>query len=252
MWELTGLLLTSLRVLGVLITAPIWNSRYLPAPLRALLALYIGLALQSVPTGAMGELVPVMLLITSIRELLTGMALGYVVGVVFAAIQVGGHLIDMDMGFGIVNVIDPNLGQPAPVAGTFLYTLAMLIYLAANGHHAMLRALADSFRLIPLDQGTWDSLTTKTLIDATGALFWMALRIALPVTGALFVTTIALGIVARGVPQMNIFIVGFPIKIAAGLFFLTLSLPVYLYLVQSLTEESNRLVVRLMQLMAAG
>ncbi len=252
MWDVTGVLLVSLRIFGVLLTAPIWSSRYVPGPVRGLLALYIGLALQGLPIEADPAMAPLALLLVSVRELVTGMALGYVVGLVFHAIQVGGHLIDMDIGFGIVNIVDPNLGQPAPVAGTFLYTLAMLIYLAANGHHAMLRALADSFRLIPLDQGTWHALTTQTLVDATGALFWMALRIALPVTGALFVTTISLGIVARGVPQMNIFIVGFPVKIGAGLFFLALSLPVYLTLVQTLTEESNRLVLRLMQLMAAS
>jgi flagellar biosynthetic protein FliR len=249
--ELGQVAFASLRAVGVLATAPVWSSRYLPWPLRAVLALYLGLALAPVVQPAVTGATAVHLLLVAATELVTGLALGYAAGLTFAAVQVAGHLVDMEMGFGIVNVIDPNLGQPSPVAGTFLYLLAMLLFLQFDGHHLLLAALADSFRVIPLAGATWGGPPTQVLIRASGQVFWLALRIALPVVGALFVATVALGLVARSVPQMNVFIVGLPVKIASGLFLLAASLPVYALVVQLLAGESRALMVRIATLLGS-
>ncbi|MEW6523394.1 MAG: flagellar biosynthetic protein FliR [Bacillota bacterium] len=249
--ELAHLALVSMRVLGLLATGPVWSSRYLPWPVRALLAAYTGVALGGVVSPVYPGTGPVLLVVAA-RELCTGLALGYVAGLVFAAVQVAGHLVDMEMGFGIVNVLDPNLGQPTPVVGTFLYLLAMLLFLVFDGHHLLLVALADSFRVIPLNAGSWGAATTQAVVVATGEVFWVALRIALPVVGALFVGTVALGVVAQSVPQLNIFVVGLPAKIGGGLLLLAVSVPAYALLVRALTSESQILTGRLMRLMTAG
>jgi flagellar biosynthetic protein FliR len=246
--EIGHVALVSMRVMGVLAAGPVWSSRYLYWPLRALLAVYTGVALAPaiarypMPGGAG-------LLLAAGRELATGLALGFMAGLVFSAVQVAGHLIDMETGFGIVNVLDPNLGQPAPVVGTFLYLLAMLVFLSLNGHHLLLVALSDSFQVVPVDSARWGEATLRALLDATGEMFWIALRIALPVVGALFVGSVALGLVARSVPQLNIFVVGLPAKLAGGLLLLALAMPTYVLMVRALAEDSHRHTLALLRLL---
>ncbi|HAI20828.1 MAG TPA: flagellar biosynthetic protein FliR [Clostridiales bacterium UBA8153] len=246
--DLTHMALVSMRVMGVLAAGPVWSSRYLYWPVRALLAVYTGVALA--PVVARAPLTQgAGLLLSAGRELATGLALGFMAGLVFSAVQVAGHLIDMETGFGIVNVLDPNLGQPAPVVGSFLYLLAMLVFLSLNGHHLLLMALADSFQVVPVDSALWGGGSLRVVVDASGEMFWIALRIALPVVGALFVGSVALGLVARSVPQLNIFVVGLPAKLAGGLLLLSLAMPAYVLMVEVLARDSHRHTMALLRLM---
>ncbi|MPN24004.1 hypothetical protein SDC9_171397 [bioreactor metagenome] len=139
-----------------------------------------------------------------------------------------GQLLDMQIGFGIVNVLDPQSGQQLPLVGNFKYILALLVFMATNSHHMLLAALFSSFKLIPVSGFIYHVELTEIMIDIVGGMFVIAMKICFPVLLSLLLTDVALGILARTMPQMNIFVVGVPGKIIVGLFVLSMALPFYI------------------------
>ena len=146
------------------------------------------------------------------------------------------------MGFGMANVIDPLSSLQVPLIAQFQYLLAALIFLCIDGHHWLLQAIAASFKVISFSEVL--SSTNSVLLHPVKAavflvemfrdIFIIAIKISAPTMVALFLTSVALGILARAVPQINIFILGFPIKIAVGLLSLATSLPLFVYVLQGL------------------
>jgi len=173
-------------------------------------------------------------------EVLTGYALGLVGYVFFAAIQLAGQLIDMQMGFGIVNVLDPQSGMQVPLVGSLYYLLALLIFLGIDGHHQLLSAVYQSYDVIPILGGNFQPGFTEFLVKLAGYMFVMGVKLAAPIVAALLVADAALGFMARTVPQMNIFLVGMPLKILGGIFMLLLTLPVYVWLIQAVFTQLFR------------
>lgn len=228
--QLGFFLLILVRISGIFITAPIFGSRNIPVYVKAGLSMvlsYILLPMISQNQGALpGQFLPFVLLI--IGEFLVGLILGFVSSFIFSAVQMAGQLLDMQIGFGIVNIIDPQSGQQVPLIGNFKYILALVVFLSANGHHILLSALFNSFKLIPVTGVVFQPALSELIVDMVFGIFIIALKISLPVLVALFLTDIALGILARTMPQMNIFVVGVPGKIIVGIFILILALPVYI------------------------
>jgi len=143
----------------------------------------------------------------------------------FMAFQFGGQIVGFQMGFAIVNVVDPQSQQQVSLIGSLEYTIAALLFLVLNGHHLLLMALARSFTIVPPLSVSPDVEVYGGLVRMTSQVFVIAVRIAAPAMAALLLTNVALSIIARTVPQMNIFIVGFPIGIAVGLASLAFSAP---------------------------
>ncbi len=144
----------------------------------------------------------------------------------------------MQMGFGIVNVVDPQSGAQMPVMGTFKYFLTMFFYLSLNGHILLLDALIKSYEIIPLGNFSVDITLMNFIIYVTTNLFVIALKIALPYVGALFATDFILGIIARTVPQMNVFMIGMPLKIGIGFILSIVIIPLYIYMLSAFFEKS--------------
>ena len=143
------------------------------------------------------------------------------------AVQFAGEVIGIDVGFGVVNIIDPLSSEQISIIGTFKNLIAVVVFLLVDGHHVVLQTLAVSFEMVPLGGMQFTDLLAQGLIQMTSRVFVMAAKLAAPVIAALFLTSLALGIIARTVPQMNVFIVGFPLKIAVGMLVLMLSLPLF-------------------------
>lgn len=177
--------------------------------------------------------------------------MGLIVAMVVGAVYFAGQLLDVPVGFSMVNVIDPQTGEQTPLLAQFHFVLAILILFIVNGHHTLLLALAHSFALIPVGEVGTIGSSVDVFIKSFGKIFALGLRIALPVIGALFVTDVALGIVARAVPQINVFFVGFPLKIGLGVALLLVVLPVYVVFVAGLFGPSGEMASSLMELMAA-
>ncbi|MCL6451313.1 MAG: flagellar type III secretion system protein FliR, partial [Acetobacteraceae bacterium] len=224
------------RLGGLVALAPVFSGRYVAAA-KVGLALVLGMVLLPV-VKVPEELpqTPAGLAVTVGAELLVGLAMGYATMLVFTAVQVAGQMLDMQMGFGIVNVIDPQFGTPLPLVGNFLQVLALLVFLLMDGHHLVLSALVGSYRAIPLGGGVWRGDLLGVLTDLFAQMFNTAVAIAVPVLGALFLVNLALGIVSRTLPQMNVFVIGLPLGIIAGTAVLALALPFLVVVVRQLVE----------------
>ena len=221
-------LLVFVRVIGMVAVSPFFGHRVIISQTKVGLCLLLSIILfSSLPVQVEPEpdLLPYILLAT--KELVLGMLFGYSARLVFFAVQFAGEIIGIDIGFGVVNIIDPMSAEQISVIGTFMNLIAIVTFLAINGHHVMLNALVKSFEMLPLGGIYLSAGVGSGVIDMTAQVFIMAMQMAAPVISALFLTSLALGIIARTVPQMNVFIVGFPLKIGVGVGMMLLSLPLF-------------------------
>ena len=224
------LLLT--RISGIFMISPFFGSLNIPIMFRAVASLTITMVLLPViaSNNDVDNNMPTVLLFTAsmISELFVGWLIGFVAYVVFAAINMGGKIMDMQVGFAIVNVMDPTSGQQGPLIGSFLFNLGVTTLLVTNGHHMLLYALAESCTLIPLTAAAPDPSLAMLIGNFTVGIFATGMKIAMPVTFAILMTNVGLGILARTMPQMNIFVVGIPMQIMIGMASLSMVLPFYI------------------------
>ncbi len=221
-------LLVFVRIIGVIAVSPFFGHRVVISQVKVGFGLLLSVVLfASMPVQIEPEpnLLPFLILVA--KELILGMLFGYTSRLVFFAVQFAGEIIGIDIGFGIVNIIDPMSAEQISVIGTFKNLIAIVTFLAIDGHHVLLNALTMSFQMLPLGGIYLTPGLGEGIIDLTAGVFVMAVQMAAPVITVLFLTSLALGIIARTVPQMNVFIVGFPLKIGVGVMMLMLSLPLF-------------------------
>jgi len=166
-------------------------------------------------------------LLTSVVQVLIGLVIGFIVKIVFSAMETGGYLIGQTMGLGFAQMNDPANGITVPVISQFYTILSTLIFLILNGHLVMINVLVDSFTIIPVSDYSNITNGIWKLILWSGWIFTGAVLIALPAVGALLLVNIAFGIMMRAAPQLNIFTIGFPISLMLGLIFIMFTLPVF-------------------------
>src|SRR5690606_3293279 len=191
----------------------------------------------------------------TVEEVLVGLAMGLIVTTVMMAVYLAGQLIDVPMGFGMVNVMDPQMGSEAPVVAQFYFAIALLTFFLIDGHHGLLRALVQSFDVVPLGGATLSGGVPAIALDAVRSMFSLGLKIALPVIGALFLTDVALGIVARAGSQMNVCFVGFPLKVGLWLLLLASAMCGFIgFIAEAIgtVGEIERLLMALVRAMGSG
>ena len=219
-------LVVLMRVASFLFALPIFGPG---VPALAKLGLAGGITLILAPAVA-GTAIPEELgrfAALAVEEVAVGLALGLAVTTILSAVHLAGQLIDIPIGFGMVNVIDPQTGMQVPVVAQFKFALSMLVLFTVNGHHALLAALGQSLVVLPPGFAALRPEAAGVGVDAFGAMFLLAARISLPIVAALFIADVVLGIVARAVPQINVFFVGIPLKIGVGVLLMILVLPVF-------------------------
>ena len=151
------------------------------------------------------------------------MAFGFMGTIIMGAIELAGHVADVEMGFGIANVMDPHYGTSSPLLGTIKYILVTLCFLSINGHHMFIVALRDSFNLVPAGAGVVVTAWAQLGLQAFSKMLWIALLLSCPIWASMLIVDITLGIVAQTVPQLNVFVVGIPLKALVGLAILSVS-----------------------------
>jgi len=161
-----------------------------------------------------------------VKETIVGLVIGFVTTLVFTAIQLAGDYIDLQSGFSFATMFDPVYGAQTAVAGRLHHLLAGLLFFVTNAHHILLSGLADSFRLLPVGQFSLDPAVAGGVVDLFAALFAVAVRIAAPVVAAVFLADVALAMISRAVPQMNILMSGLPLKLGVGIVGMLVALPV--------------------------
>lgn len=231
--ELVRYLLIVVRVSPLLITAPIWGSPLVPPQVRVFIALLVSaLLLPAVrgplPGGIVDGVFPLLLAVG--QELLLGFLFAYVALLLFAAAQLAGQIVDIQVGFGIANVIDPMSSAQVTLIGQLQYLAALFVFLLLDGHHLLLGGLAATFGAAPLGAPFAGAGAEPLLfvVQRGGRLmFLLAAQIAAPALTALFLTSFALGLVSRMLPQMNIYLVGLPVNIFVGLLAFAASLSIF-------------------------
>jgi len=220
--QLLIFLLALTRISGVFFLAPVLGSRNIPSQVKVGLALMTTIAIlpfiQNPNIDQSISIIDFSLLIA--KELTVGAIIGFTATLIFMGFLVAGQIIDFQMGFGMVNVIDPLSNMSVSLIGQFKNLLAIIVFLAINGHHFLLTALAKSFDIVPLTAFALTASVTDNFIGMVVNMFIIGLKIGGPAIAVLLITDLSLGIVARTVPQMNVFIVGIPLKITVA--FITL------------------------------
>jgi flagellar biosynthetic protein FliR len=247
-------LLILTRVSAFFMTIPVFSNKNLPVIHKIGLSVFLSwIMLYTVHPDHIAIDGAFLLLI--IKEAMVGLTIGFTAAIVFYAIQVAGGFIDLQMGFAIANVFDPQTGIQTPLMGRYLYTFAMLFLLATDGHHMLLDGIFYSYKFVPIDSSIAhfaDGDVTKHIVSVCSGMFLVALQMAIPIVGTLFLADLALGIVARTVPQMNIFVIGLPVKILIALVLFIVVLPAFFVTVQLLTEQMHEAMVNLMKLLGAA
>jgi flagellar biosynthetic protein FliR len=242
-----------LRIGAMLVMIPVVGESTVPLRVKAGLALLISLIAYPSVRMAVPTLQPqaeiIAVAAAMIGEVMIGLLLGFAAKIVFAGIQFAGDMIGVQMGFSIVNVIDPVSRVQTSIMAEFQYLIAALVYLAIDAHHLFIYAIVDSYRLVAPFGYHFSGALLEALISFSSGLFSTAIKISAPVMAVLLFTNVALGIVARTVPQINVFIVGFPLQIAAGLFFVGLTVPIFIKLVQRAMTGLNTELYTLLRLM---
>ena len=214
-------LLMFCRITSFFVVSPLFSIRQVPAPFKIGLGFFVSLIVflasgfqYTVPMDA-GYLLYV------IHEVLAGLLLGYIFYLFFAVAQISGAFVDLQMGFGMANIIDPMTGVSAPLTGNFKYFLLLAVFLAMNGHHYMLSALMDSYEWLPLAGELYKALAsgsvTELLTRTVATTFILGFQLAAPIIVAMFLTDTGLGFLAKTAPQFNVFVIGLPLKILVGL-----------------------------------
>jgi len=233
-------LLAFFRASGMVATAPVFQNRTLPVQARVFIAGALALLSGSyVKTPDLTQYYYWMALALLIQEILVGLIMGFMVNMTMYAVQLAGYLFDVPIGFGIVNVIDPISGVQLPLLGQFNFILANLIFLLINGHHTLILSLVNSFQIIQPGMFFLKKEAVGVVVRAFSAMFYFGFKISIPIMGAIFLSDVALGIISRLIPQINVFIIGFPVKIMLGLFVLILFIPIYIFLIERSFSDSG-------------
>jgi flagellar biosynthetic protein FliR len=237
-WPLT-------RVLGLIATAPVTSGPQFPARTKVALALFITIviaptlpALPAIDPASWGGLAALA------RELAIGLVLGFMMRLVFIAVEMAAEIIGMQMGLGFAQFYDVQLAAPVPVLGRFFGLAATLAFLAIDGHLLLLSVLAETFKTMPVGGGMQASFWQT--VAATGGFFvYAALSLALPVIAALLVTNLALGVLSRAAPQLNIFAIGFPVTLMLGFAAVLFAIPYFLPVFEQLVRQSANVLLGL-------
>ncbi len=223
------LVLALARVGGLFILAPFFGARTAPVRVRAATVFFMTIAMLPIlgptPPALAADAGPAVVLGMIGFEAMIGFVIGLVAQFIFGAVQMAGQLAGIQMGIGLSNLIDPQTQDHITSLAQWENLLALLVFLSIDGHHILIRAVADSFRVLPLGGGLPQAAGFAIVFRLASGLFVVALKVAAPVLVLLLMVNAAMGVLAKLIPQLNVFIVGFPLNVAAGLFVLAAAQP---------------------------
>ncbi|MDX1515694.1 MAG: flagellar biosynthetic protein FliR [Woeseiaceae bacterium] len=214
---LTACIWPFVRVGAFVMVMPVVGGSFVPMRVRLILAVALTAVIAPVtPTASTPAVLSATGLVTMTQEIAIGVLLGFLVQLVFDAIALGGQVIGMSMGLGFAVFLDKARGVNIPVLGQLFLMLGMLVFLAMDGHLAMIQLLATSFHAWPVGHHALTPELLAALLDWTGQLFVFAMKIALPAITAILVVNLAFGTMSRAAPTLNLFAVGFPVAMLLG------------------------------------
>ncbi|NLJ99371.1 MAG: flagellar type III secretion system protein FliR [Tissierellia bacterium] len=219
-------LLILVRTSGIFFISPFFSSQNIPNTMKVGFSFIVSILL-AVTLDIDLNLLELSFVELIFKELMVGTIIGFISYVFFAAFYVMGQIVDMKIGFGMVNVVDPQHRVQVPIMGNFYYILAFLVLLSINGHHTIIKALIDSYEFLPVGKFVFSKNAADLLINVLSKTFIIGFKLSAPMVAIIFLTDLLLGILARTIPQMNVFVVGMPLKILVGLLLISVSMPIF-------------------------
>jgi flagellar biosynthetic protein FliR len=214
------------RLTGVLVAAPVFGHGAVPMRVRAVVAVVTAMGVARLAPPAVAGVADALTLAGYvIVEIATGALFGFAAQLLFTGCLMGAELAGVHMGLGVARVIDPRAEIEATPVAVWLELVALQVFLAVDGHHLLVRAAMRSFELVPPGAARLGPREIGALVALVGDAFEVAVRIAAPVVAALFIADTALGLLARAIPQLNVFIMGFAVKIGVGFLVLGAAVP---------------------------
>ena len=226
--EVVTFLLVLGRATGLMTSAPFWGSRMAPSLVRIIVTVSVSASIYplvnipSRPTAVPSELV---LLLALAGELLIGLLLGWMAQFLFVGMRLAGQLIEIKVGIGLAQLIDPQEGGQSTFFSLLFDLLAVMVFLSVNGHHLLIRALVSSYGLFPLANENLVLSLVKGVVLSAGTLFTIALQVSAPIMMGLLLSDIVLAVMARAIPHLNVFLVAPPVQLAFAMLLFLLSLP---------------------------
>lgn len=228
--QFIGFFLSFIRIAALISIAPIFGSQAIPAQVKVFLALFLSVTmLPAIKEQPQLETITLLGLLPLIfKEVVLGLFLGFNAKFIFESYQFAGRMVSTQMGLGMANLVDPESGSPVTPIGNIYTLFIVIVFLFLNGHHLLISALYKSFEISPatsykfaLAGAQWE------MVALFNELFIVGIKLAAPSMATLFLIEVCMGIMARIVPQMNIFFIGLPIRLGVGLFIVIASLPMY-------------------------
>ncbi|MEX0974436.1 MAG: flagellar biosynthetic protein FliR [Bacillota bacterium] len=216
-----------LRTVGLFVTAPVLGARFVPVQVRVGLSLATAYFLSGLVAVSSTPSTLAAWAGAALGEVLFGLFMGTCASILLAAVEVAGHVVDVEIGFGMANVIDPEFGSSSPLMGTFKYLLITVLFMALDGHHLFLWGLGQSFRVLPAGTAGIPIAWAEVAVKSASNMMLVAVVLSCPIWASMLITDVALGVLARSVPQLNIFVVGMPVKVLVGLTVLSASVGFY-------------------------
>lgn len=250
--EFIVVLLIFMRIAAAFAAAPVFGHSSVPFPAKLGIAFVIALILfltiekNNVPA----EISLWYIVSMAVIEVVTGLTIGFMLFFVFYAISFAGTFIGFDMGLAMAQYFNPVEGTENNMIGEFLYITSLLIFFLINGHHYIITGLAASYIAVPIGKPVLTEPVFNLLIKHSAAIFVIAIKIASPILVSFFLVHVALGIVARVIPQMQVFFVAQPLKIGIGLLLLAGLIPLYVYFIKNLLQEYERNLFALIKAMS--
>ncbi len=245
------LLLIFVRILSAFMSAPLFSHSAFPAIPKIFIAFVIAYVIFSTvdKTKINVEFGTWFLVSNVVKEVIIGLIIGFALNMVFYGISFAGSLIGFDIGLSAAQLLNPFEESGNNVVGEVIFFMAMLVFLLINGHHYLIRALHTSFSIVPLGNYIIEKSLFEILMKFTASVFVIAVKIAAPVLVSFFLIHIAEGIVARVIPQMQVFFVTQPLKIGLGFALLAMVVPTYVYVIKSLLRSYEESLFQLIKAM---
>ncbi len=242
-----------LRIASAFLSSPVLGHRAIPILVKMflsfLIALIIFLTVKSHPAIINFDIWNLSAM--AVKEIISGLMLGFMLHLVFYGISYAGTLMGFDIGIAVAEMFNPMDETNTNIIGEIIYVAAVVLFFLINGHHYVIQALVYSFTIIPVGKYTINASVYSLIVQYSGQVFIIAVKIAAPIMVSFFLVHIAEGILARVIPQMQVFFVTQPLKIGLGLLLLALSVPVYVYAIKGLLREFQNNLYSLIQAMGS-
>ncbi|MCF6270022.1 MAG: flagellar biosynthetic protein FliR [Melioribacteraceae bacterium] len=237
--DFTLILLIFIRILSAFAATPIYSHESIPSQVKVFISFVIAFIVFSISDSAniAVDFNPWWLFVMAIKEVVVGLIIGFTLNLVFYGFTFAGTFIGFDMGLAMAQVMNPVEKTTGNVIGQVIYFLALMIFFMIDGHQYVIRALAYSFQVIPIGEFQSNEALFTLMIQYSSSVFIIAVKIAAPILVSFFLIHIAEGILARMIPQMQVFFVTQPLKIGIGFLLLMAILPVYFYVIKNLLSE---------------